>query len=99
MSRASRGRLDRPLSLRDVAGKEASIVVVVGCEGGASLLVPGGGGSCEVCCDGVASTSAIVGLGRCAEHLCTLLFRLSTHKLSNDANPIKRFATDRKGGR
>ena len=64
MSRASRGRLDRPLSLRDVAGKEASIEVVVGCGGGASMLEPGGGGSCEICCDGVASTSAIVALGK-----------------------------------
>lgn len=60
MRRASRGRLERPLSVREEVGKEASAEVVVGCEGCASLLGPVVGGSWVVCCDGVASMSAIL---------------------------------------
>ena len=64
MRRASRGRFERPLSVRDAAGKEALIGVAVGCEGGASVLEVDGGGSCEFCCEGVASTSAMVVISR-----------------------------------
>lgn len=66
MRRASRGRFERPLSLRDVADREASIEVVVGCDRGASVLGAVGGGTCEVCCDVVTSTSGIVADNRSA---------------------------------
>lgn len=60
MRRASRGRLERPLSVREEVGKEASTEVVVGCEGCASVLGAVVGGSWVVCCEGVATTSAIL---------------------------------------
>ena len=34
--RASRGRFERPLSAKEMLGKEASMFVRVGCEGGGS---------------------------------------------------------------
>lgn len=45
MRRASRGRLERPLSVREEVGKEASTEVVVGCDGRALVLGAVVGGS------------------------------------------------------
>jgi len=65
MRRASRGRLERPLSVREEVGKEASTEVAVGCEGSASVLGALVRGSWVVCCEGgVATTSAILMMRR-----------------------------------
>ncbi len=64
MRRASRGRLERPLSVREDVGKEASTEVAVGCEGSASVLGAVVRGSWMVCCEGVATTSAILMMRR-----------------------------------
>lgn len=45
MRRASRGRLERPSSVREEFGKEASTAVVVGIDGSASVLGAVAGGS------------------------------------------------------